>query len=246
MEDKKENIIEIFSSIQGEGKYVGCRQVFLRLEGCNLACRYCDTENQSGSHPVCQVENSAGSRAFTEWKNPMSSEDVCRILGKMLREIPHQAVSFTGGEPLLHSAFLHSVAKNLKTKVFLETNGTLWEALEKVIEDIDIISMDIKFPSAVGKDLWESHGRFLEIACKKDLYVKLVISAETEEEEFRQAIRLVKEIAPETLLIIQPVTPWGGCQAASPKKILDFHAYALEQLREVRVIPQTHKMIGQR
>ena len=38
------NIIEIFSSIQGEGKYVGYRQVFIRFSGCNLHCTYCDTK----------------------------------------------------------------------------------------------------------------------------------------------------------------------------------------------------------
>ena len=57
----RENIIEIFSSIQGEGKYVGCRQVFVRLEGCNLDCTYCDTENEVGRHPHCMVEERVGS-----------------------------------------------------------------------------------------------------------------------------------------------------------------------------------------
>jgi organic radical activating enzyme len=55
----------------------------------------------------------------------------------------------------------------------------------------------------------------------------------------------VAETAPETLFIIQPVTPYGGCKAASPEKILICQNYALTKLKDVRVIPQTHKMIGQ-
>ena len=105
----QENLIEIFSSIQGEGKYVGCRQIFVRFEGCNLACRYCDTENAPGAHPTCQIETHAGSRQFENVANPLSAQDVAAHIKRLLAETPHQAVSFTGGEPLLHAPFIHAL-----------------------------------------------------------------------------------------------------------------------------------------
>ena len=37
-------IQEIFYTIQGEGIYSGYPAVFVRLGGCNLACKFCDTE----------------------------------------------------------------------------------------------------------------------------------------------------------------------------------------------------------
>ena len=95
------------------------------------------------------------------------------------------------------------------------------------------------------KPQWEAHARFLELARTKDLYVKLVVSAETTDEEFKKSVALLEEQAPDALFIIQPVTPYGGCAAASPEKILTCQSYALKHLRDVRVIPQTHKMIGQ-
>jgi len=38
------NISEIFYSLQGEGRNQGAPCLFIRLAGCNLHCRYCDTE----------------------------------------------------------------------------------------------------------------------------------------------------------------------------------------------------------
>ena len=241
----KENLIEIFSSIQGEGKYVGCRQVFVRFEGCNLDCRYCDTENTPGSHAVCQSETHAGSREFIELPNPLTVDTVAAKINAMLQEVPHQGISFTGGEPLLHADFIKALAGQVRAKFFLETNGTLDQQLADCIDVCDIISMDIKLPSIVSQPQWEAHRRFLAIARQKDLYIKLVVAAETTMAEFRQAVDLVAETAPETLFIIQPVTPFGGCKAASPEQILQCQNYALSKLADVRVIPQTHKMIGQ-
>ncbi len=241
----EKNLIEIFSSIQGEGCYVGCRQVFVRLEGCNLRCRYCDTENETGTHASCQVERAAGAREFLSVPNPLTLETVAGYIQGYLQAIPHQAVSFTGGEPLLHADFIAALAPRLSTKIFLETNGTLPEAMEKLLPVTDIVSMDIKLPSVTGEALWDKHREFLRLAQQKDVYVKLVISNETTRAEFMQAVQLVAGVNRGIPFILQPVTPCNGCQAASPEKILRCQQQGLEYLQDVRVIPQTHKMIGQ-
>lgn len=241
----EKNIIEIFSSIQGEGKYVGCRQVFVRLEGCNLDCRYCDTENKPNAHVFCMVEEKPGSKAFAQVKNPLSIETVVDRVGKLLEKAPHQAVSFTGGEPLLHGEFIREFSKKLDVPIFLETNGTLPEKLREIIDCVDIISMDVKLPSAIGRELWDVHRRFLEIASQRDCYVKMVVSGETTEDEFRRAVDMLAGFSGDVMLILQPVTPFGGFTAATPEQMLEAQAYALRHLKDVRVIPQTHRMMGQ-
>ena len=240
-----EHIIEIFSSAQGEGKYIGCRQIFVRLADCNLNCAYCDTNFSRAD--FCNVETSAGSMKFTQIKNPTANE-VVDIIKNFSAQVPTHSVSFTGGEPLLNWQFILNVATKIKkvcnVKIFLETNGTLTNELKKVLNVIDIISMDIKFPGVTGLNLFKRHEEFLKIAREKDLYVKAVISQETSQEEFLQAVELVAKISPEILFILQPVTPFNTVKAASPQKILNFQALALKFLRDVRIIPQTHKIIG--
>ena len=43
-DDCKVKIKEIFTSVQGEGPYVGYKQLFIRFCNCNLKCNYCDTD----------------------------------------------------------------------------------------------------------------------------------------------------------------------------------------------------------
>jgi len=241
--DKKNftaNLIEIFSSVQGEGKYIGCRQIFVRLANCNLRCAYCDTD--FAETEFCQVEDK-----FI--KNPVPVEQVVEIVKNLNSIAPAHSVSFTGGEPLLSSNFVAEVARQVKNfglKIFLETNGTLSSELEKIFDCVDIISMDIKLPSVIGKNFFDRHREFLKVAAKKDLYVKIVISAETSDEEFDAAINLIAETSPSELVILQPVTPVGKILAASAEKILSLQARALKVLKDVRVIPQAHKLINVR
>ncbi len=241
----KTNVLEIFSSVQGEGKFVGYRQIFVRLAECNLKCEYCDTNFKRSD--FCNVETFAGSGKFRPEKNPLDSATVAETIKNFNSQVPAHSISFTGGEPLLNPEFIRDVAKSLKNfppKIFLETNGTLFEEFEKISEVVDIVSADIKFPGIVGKNLFDRHKKFLKVARKKDLYVKTVISEETTEEEFLNAVNLIEETDPEILLVIQPVTPVGKIRAAAAEKILHFQAVALRKLKDVRVIPQTHKIIN--
>ena len=113
-----------------------------------------------------------------------------------------------------------------------------------MIDVIDIVSMDIKLPHSIGRDLLREHRRFLEIARRKDVYVKLVADGEMSEEEFMAAVSMVAGVSREILLVLQPVTPMNGVRAISPSELLRYQSMALRELTDVRVIPQTHRLIN--
>ena len=174
----------------------------------------------------------------------MSVDKVVNIIEMMTREIQTHAISFTGGEPLLQSKFIKSVAERIDNKIALETNGILFTELESIIDCVDIVSMDIKLPNVVGKDLFEHHRKFIEVAKGKDLYIKIVISNDSPEEELISAYQMIASISNDIPLILQPVTPIGSIKPASTEKILSSQALASKYLNNVRVIPQTHKILN--
>ena len=260
MPEKKEqgepsaNIIEIFAGIQGEGKYMGCRQIFVRLSGCNLRCLYCDTAHEPTL--VCRVERARGSHRFCEHPNPFSPKETMDWMDHLLSNTSDfHAVSITGGEPLLHADFIAALAPLIHErgmKVLLETNGTLPDKLAEVIDHIDIVSMDIKFPDDIVDEVecpnheqfWDKNKEFIRIAKAKDLYVKIILSRHTKERDFRKALSLVAK-NPEIMLILQPVTPIGRYAPPSPQSLVWWQEQAVSLLNnDVRVIPQMHKMMG--
>lgn len=94
-------VAEMFTSIQGEGKFVGAPSFFIRLAGCNLRCEWCDTKY-----------------SWSKGKNLPESE----IMKKVPNWIKH--VVITGGEPLLQP--IENLVSGLKTKfITVETNGTI-------------------------------------------------------------------------------------------------------------------------
>ncbi len=149
MSDISLRITEIFHSLQGEARTVGCPTVFVRLTGCPLRCGYCDSEY-----------------AF------FSGEK--RSLADIVQTVEHfgaKYVCVTGGEPLAQPNCLPllSALCDKGYQVSLETSG----AMEVINVDsrVDIV-MDLKTPGSgeVDKNLYSN----IQSLSKKD-QVKFVL-----------------------------------------------------------------------
>ena len=101
-------INERFLSLQGEGKDTGLPTFFIRIAGCNLSCKWCDTKYSQK----------------TSQGKEMSFEE---ILSEVPKEYPLH-VCVTGGEPLSHEnivPFLELLGRHIKGWVTVETNGSI-------------------------------------------------------------------------------------------------------------------------
>lgn len=253
-------LTEIFSSVQGEGPYAGVRQIFVRFYGCHRRCVFCDSPETvtawqpAGFKPdTCRIEQTPGRRDFRDAPNPWTAaalHDTLRDLDR--RAGPHHSVSFTGGEPLLHARFLAELlpsVEHLGLRTYLETAGDLYTELDTLLPWLDIAAMDIKLPSVTRNEAaWGGHRRFLRacIEAEVEVFAKAIVSAETTEDDLRSACAVLRDTAPDTLLILQPMTPFGTARnPPTAVQLLDWQALCLRELPNVRVLPQTHKMMGQ-
>jgi len=244
------NMVEIFSSIQGEGRLVGLRQAFLRFHGCSLDCDYCDSRaTHTASAPeFCQIEQTPGRQDFKEVINPVPLEYIKTLLFTWASLLPnaHHSISLTGGEPLLQCGPLLEYLPELRKilPLYLETNGIHHHELSKCIKFLDYISMDFKLPSTTKlEDLWEEHRKFLEVAAEKDVYVKVIVSSESILSEIRKACEVIVSVNRNIPLILQPLTSMDPNLTISSRLLFEFQEVASNFLREVRIIPQTHRFM---
>ena len=70
------NLVEIFSSIQGEGPDVGAATLFVRFGGCDLRCRWCDSAHTWQPVAECRIETARSSGQWRTRSNPLPVEEI--------------------------------------------------------------------------------------------------------------------------------------------------------------------------
>ena len=110
----KIKVSEIFTSLQGEGPYVGTPATFFRLYGCNLDCEWCDTD-------ISTYEM-------------LSVDDVAEILLTQMEFNNIKTLIITGGEPTLQMEEIKRLIKELPDdiRIQMETNGSIFEYIPEI------------------------------------------------------------------------------------------------------------------
>lgn len=172
-------VVEIFDSIEGEGKRAGSPATFIRFAGCNLRCDYCDTAYALfGEKEECQYEEMS--------------------IGDILNRDIKKYVTLTGGEPLIADG-IAELADELLMKgheVNIETNGAadIMEFMRDLrIHDEDklFFTIDYKLPSSGVEDkmLWSN----FESLMPQDV-VKFVVGSDEDFEKMLEIVGRMKRI----------------------------------------------------
>ena len=258
----KAPLIEIFHSVQGEGRFVGVPMTFVRVATCPLRCLYCDTPHSYRAEARFPVR--LGPREQLE-ANPVASAraaELVRLVAKASEQgVRTPRVSITGGEPLVFPDFVREIGRDVRAKgmrVHLETAAVHPDALGKCIDQVDHLSADWKLPEtlgapadaalalAPGASYGARHRQCCEIAIRRgaSVDVKIVLTDRVSDGSFGEALDGLHPLRDKILLVLQPVTPFGAVTKTLPRADLErFVATALRQEFDLRVLPQVHKTL---
>lgn len=239
IKDKKVQLSEIFTSIEGEGIFFGTKTMFIRMAGCHLRCYWCDTDYALPMH-------SGNSYSLNEVKK-MIKEKLTRNTYK---------INFTGGEPLIQYDIVRDLARFIKEEIglrtYIESSCYDFNRFGKVLPYFDICKIEFKMKDSnvVQKEhynnLLKNEMECLKIAIKKKkiTFIKIVVSKYTNVDEFSYLIdNIFSTINAESLagFIIQPTTK---IDEPTVESLLKFYDLVYPKYNNVRIIPQLHKVIG--
>lgn len=206
-------VVEIFKSIEGEGKRAGLPCTFIRLFGCNLRCKYCDTKYGWSSE-------------YSDNAKEMSIEQIVEEAVKI--GVPH--ITITGGEPLIHDDLFLLLSELAKRNfwVNVETNGTMLPKCHNVPNIF--YTMDYKTNASGMSD--EMNMEAIQTLQCKDV-LKFVVGSI---EDCKQAKDIIDNIKPEAAIYFSPV--FGKIE---PKEIVEF--LLSNEMYNCNVQVQLHKII---
>ncbi len=258
----KAPLVEIFHSVQGEGRFVGVPMAFVRVATCPLRCRYCDTPHSYEAPPRFPVR--LGVREQHE-PNPCAADRAAELVRQVVavHDAPGQParVSVTGGEPLVFPEFVRELGRLVRGKgmrVHVETAAIHPDALAACIDQVDHLSADYKLPETLaapvqpalalgpGASYGALHRRCGEIAIRRgaSVDVKIVLTADVGDASLEAALAELQPVREKIVLVLQPVTPFGAVTRPLPRPDLLRHVAAARRAKfDVRVLPQVHKML---
>jgi len=251
--------MEVFASIQGEGAFVGEPQVFLRLFGCPLRCRWCDTPG-SWNVPAegqARIARPSGARREPCWASAFQA--ACWIAE--CEPGSPRSVSVTGGEPLVWPEFILALAPLLGgRRLHLETAGAHPRTLARVLSVCDHVSLDLKpeldldapeeLPqlderSPRTREEWQrARTACLRLVAGSDACAKIVLSGAREARDFTALLDELEECAPALPLFLTPATPVNGVPAPSRELVESVAEMARDRDLAVRVVPQVHRLLA--
>lgn len=194
---KKVPIVEVFRSIQGEGKTVGVPSIFVRFWGCNLRCQFkgkhCDT-------PYAVINSK--DKAFMN--TPFQTvKQILSIAGAVTN------IVFTGGEPMLYQEYIKEVMYKINQKhaiytCEIETNGTI-ETINCFSKYINQFNISPKLSGSNQETELHNQLRINNKALKSmylphKAYFKFVVSTEHDLEE----IKVIEEMFPKMNVYLMP------------------------------------------
>jgi len=213
-DDEMLSVSEIFSSLQGEGKFTGVPTTFIRLFRCNLYCSYCDTqyarEGKRSKAGIDMILNTVGK---------LGNKNIC----------------LTGGEPLIQDEVYPLIYALVERQyvVDIETNGSIPIDKDNYNRSF-YYCMDVKCPSSnmAGNNCYANLGNLLA----KD-EVKFVIADFT---DYLFAKGVIKQYPTIAQIIFSPCFNESG--GSNARELADW--IEGDKLPNVRLGIQIHKVIG--
>lgn len=267
-------VMEVFASIQGEGAYVGEPQVLLRLRGCPLRCRWCDTPGSWMLHAGDRARIAARARdpgvvssgAAAHFENPWATPFQAACWIAEVEPGAPRTVSVTGGEPLVWPEFLLGLRPMVRPRrMHLETAGAHPRALSRVIDAFDHVSLDLKPDLDLDPPVELDAGEFgatveasprsradwraareacLTLVQGRDACGKIVVSGQRVAEDFLPLLEEIERCAPTLTVYLQPATAVRGVEAPGAELVATVCEMARDRDLVVRVVPQVHRLLG--
>ncbi|MEN6385256.1 MAG: 7-carboxy-7-deazaguanine synthase QueE [Phycisphaerales bacterium] len=174
MQTDKVNISEIFYSLQGEGFLAGVPSILIRVAGCPLRCKFCDTTYASNAKEGKKLS-------------------ISQIL-KQIKKYPTKYVVITGGEPMVCPQLPLLCNALKKYHITVETSGIKYVPGLKC----DLMSISPKLSNAYFKP--SDRSKYLKIEeiqkfiTKYDYQFKFVIEKEKDIKEVQQTLKKLKNV----------------------------------------------------